>query len=89
MTARAATTQTETLIPRKRASPQAAMPGGTRDSCGSESRYQSVAPVVIAPTASVTISALSSNTATRRPLMRPTSVAKNSAASVAQSMASS
>ena len=32
MTARAATTQTETLIPRKRASPQAAIPGGTRDS---------------------------------------------------------
>ncbi len=39
--------------------PQSASSGGTRDSCGRLSRYQSVAPAVIAPTASVTISALS------------------------------
>ena len=65
------------------------MPGGTRDSCGSESRYHSVAPVVIAPTASVTISALSSSTATRKPLMSPIRVAKNSAATTAVRMASS
>ena len=59
------------------------MPGGTRDSCGSESRNHSVAPVVIAPTARVTISALSSSTATRNPLISPIIVAKNSAPSTA------
>ena len=53
MTAKAATTQTAILIPKKRASPQAAIPGGTRDSCGSASRYQSVAPVVINYTGTV------------------------------------
>ena len=76
-------------MPRKRASPQSAMPGGTRASCGSVPRYQSVAPVVMAPTASVTIRALSSNTATRMPLMRPISVANKSAPQTATRIASS
>ena len=89
MIASAATTQTEKLMPRKRASPQAAIPGGTRASCGSATRYHKVAPVVIAPTASVTIRALSSNTAIKMPLINPISVANNSAPHTAANRASS
>src|SRR5215469_941202 len=88
-TIRAVVTHTDTLKPRNRASPHSASSGGTRDSWGSDSRYHSVAPVVIAPTARVTINALSWSTATSKPLINPIAVAKNSAPASAITRAAS
>src|SRR3990172_11283738 len=78
-TTSAMATQTETLRPRNLDPPQSAKAGGTLDSWARACRYHKVAPVVIAPTASVTISAFSLKTPTRTPLISPTAVARRSA----------